>query len=89
MIDIKYVTQIVNGKVKISDQYCSLKYANDEELVDLVIELIEKEYAFTDEPAGWSAAAVVQDLKDKGLVKRSFTAITWRGPGDYRNFEIA
>ena len=88
-MDIKYVTQIINGKVSVSDHELSLPYSTDEELEDIVNCLIEKGYAFTDEPAGWPPAAIVQSLKDKGLVQRSFTAITWSGPNDYRTYEVA
>ena len=86
---IKYVTQIINGKVSVSEQDSSLPYSSDEELVGIVIGLIEKGYAFTDEPAGWPPAAIVQNLKNKGLVQRPFTAITWSGPDDYRTYEVA
>ena len=87
-MNIRYVTQIMNGKVCVSDQEASLPYTTDDELAQLVVALIEKGYAFTDEPAGWPPAAIVQTLKDKGLVQQSFTAITWSGPGEQRTYKV-
>lgn len=79
----------MNGKIKVSDQEELILYFTDEELANLVISLIEKGYAFTDEPAGWPPAAIVQNLKGKGLVQQAFTAITWCGSNDYKTYEIA
>jgi len=88
ILDSRYITQIRNGKVFISDQEASLPYTTDYELADPVVELIGKGYAFTHEPAGWPPAAIVQTLKDKGLIQQSFTAITWSGPGEHRAFKV-
>ena len=88
IMNIRYVTQILNGKVQVSDQEASLSYNTDDELAELVVALIDKGYAFTDEPAGWPPAAIVQMLKDKGLVRKSFTAITWSGPGEHRAYKV-
>lgn len=85
---IKYVTQILNGKVVLSDQIASMHYSTEEELAILVTDLIAKGYAFTDEPSGWTPAAIVQRLKDKELITQSFIAITWSGPNVYRTFEV-
>jgi len=78
----------MNGKVYISDREATLPYTTDDELAELVVELIEKVYAFTDEPGGWPPAAIVQTLKDKGLVQQPFTAITWSGPGEHRTYKV-
>lgn len=87
-MDTRYVTQIINGKVHLSDQDAPLPYATDDELVEVVVALIENGYAFTDEPAGWPPAAIVQMLRDKGLVQKPFTAITWCGPDEHRTYEV-
>lgn len=79
----RYVTHLLNGRVYLSDQMASCGYASEQALASLVTDLIERDYAFVDEPAGWPPAAIVQELKDRGLVTRPFTAITWRGPDQY------
>jgi hypothetical protein len=85
----KYVSSIQNGKVTTSEDSDSFpNFSNDAELADLVRELIKKEYAFVDQPAGWPPAAILQNLHDKGLLDESFTAITWTGPNASRLYTI-
>lgn len=88
-MDIKHVTQILNGEIHVSDNGDTIHFGSDQELADLVVALIEQGYAFTDAPAGWPPAAIVQGLKERGMVHRSFIAITWSGPNDYRTYEVA
>lgn len=86
--NIKYVTQIINGAVSTSGQEESIPYATDNELASILIDLIQKGYAFTDEPAGWSPAAIVENLRDKGFIQQGFKSISWKGPNDYRVYEV-
>jgi hypothetical protein len=89
-VSIKYVTQILNGKVSTSGiGGKTFFYSNDDQLVDVIIELINQGYAFVNEPAGWPPAAVLENLKDKGLLNMPFTAITWKGPNDFKTYEIS
>ncbi len=88
-MSINYVTQIINGKVVVSDKEAPLLFSSDDELVHIAIDLISNGYAFTDEPSGWPPASIIQGLKEKGLIDQSFTAITWSGPGEYRTYSVA
>jgi hypothetical protein len=85
---IKHVSKIQDGKISVSDRDNDLRYRNETEILDLIEGLIEDGYAFTDEPAGWSPSAVLQDMKAKGIFNKAFTAITWSGPNDHRVFKV-
>ncbi len=79
---MKYVSLIQDGRVRTSeDTALSREFANDVELASVVARLIDDGFAFLDEPAGWPPAEILRDLNAKGMLKRSFKAITWTGPG--------
>jgi hypothetical protein len=86
---IKYVTQIQNNKVLTSGIFGkSYKYSDDTELAEIVDKLINEGFCFVDEPAGWPPATVLKTLQGKKLLNKSFTAITWSGPGQYRMYQV-
>lgn len=86
---IKYVTQIQNNKVITSGIFGkSYKYSDDSELAEIVDRLIDEGFCFVDEPAGWPPAAVLKTLQEKKLLNKSFTAITWSGPNQYRTYQV-
>jgi len=86
---IIYVTQIQNNKVTTSGIFAkSYKYSDDPELAQIVDRLIDEGFCFVDEPAGWPPAAVLKTLQEKKLLNKSFTAISWSGPNQYRTYQV-
>jgi len=88
-MNIKYVTQIQNNKVITSGIFGkSYKYSDYPELAEIVDRLIDEGLYFVDEPAGWPPAAMLKTLQEKKLLNKSFTAITWSGPDQYRTYPV-
>lgn len=87
---MKYVSLIQNGRVQTSGEKVSrFEFINDAELASVVARLIDEGFAFVDEPAGWPPAEVLRELNEKGILNRSFKAVTWTGPGLFRLDEVA
>lgn len=87
---MKYVSLIQNGRVQTSGEKVSrFEFTNDAELASVVARLIDEGFAFVDEPAGWPPAEVLRELNEKGILNRSFKAVTWTGPGLFRLDEVA
>jgi hypothetical protein len=87
---MKYVSLIQNGRVHTSgEQVSRFEFTNDVELASVVARLIDDGFAFVDEPAGWPPAEVLRELIEKGILNRSFKAVTWTGPGMFRIEEVA
>lgn len=89
MLRPKYVSRIQDGTIVTSQGRWPRTFANDAELVREVEALIDGAFAFVDEPAGWPPAAILRALQEKRVLRRPFTAITWRGPRDFATFEVA
>ena len=86
---MKYVSLIQNGRVHTSgEQVSQFEFTNDVELASVVARLIDEGFAFVDEPAGWPPAEVLRELNEKGILNRSFKAVTWTGPGMFRIEEV-
>ena len=50
--------------------------------------LIDEGFTFVDEPAGWPLAAILQSLKNQGLLKDAFTSVTWSSPESFFTHEV-
>lgn len=86
---MKYITLIQNGRIITSESHeANHHYANDYELAKLISDLIDEGFLFTDEPAGWPPAAIAKSLQEKGLLEKSFTAITWQSQQEYRTYQV-
>jgi hypothetical protein len=85
----RHVTLIQDGRVRMSGVFGrTYIYTSDAALVAIVERLIGQGVAFVHEPAGWPPAAVLGKLQADGLLTIPFTAITWRGPGDFHTFQV-
>jgi len=65
-----------------------IQYADEDELVEVISDLIDKGYSFVDEPAGWPPAAILKSLQERRLLLRDFVAITWLGQGVFRTYLV-
>ncbi len=82
---MKYVSLIQDGRIRTSEATASPReFTNDVELASVVAQLIDDGFAFLDTPAGWPPAEILRELNAKGILKRSFNAITWTGPEVFR-----
>ena len=78
----RYVTNIDNGRISTSEFFGKTwKYSDESELIEVIQKLIELNYAFVYQPGGWPPAAILEDLQERGLLDKEFTAITWTGKG--------
>lgn len=85
---MKYITLIQNGRISTSESNEVRHYSNEHELAKLISDFIDEGFLFTDEPTGWPPAAIAQSLQEKGLLKKSFTAITWKSQQEYRTYQV-
>lgn len=84
---MKYVSYIQGGELRTSESSAGpFHYSSEGELLQLVGRLIDEGFAFVDEPAGWPPAEVLRELNTRGVFDRSFTAVTWSGPGHFRTY---
>lgn len=59
-----------------------LPFSSKNDLVKILAQLQSLGIPFGSEPAGWSPAAVFEQLRDEGLIQGKIKTVAWRGRGD-------
>ena len=59
-----------------------IPFSSKDELIKILIRLQEIEIPFGNEPAGWSPAAVFEQLRDDGYVQGKIKTVVWRNRGE-------
>jgi hypothetical protein len=58
----------------------SISVINEQQKLELLQKLLDMQICFVGGEYGWPPAAIVSDLREKGLLHGSIKEITWSGP---------
>jgi hypothetical protein len=64
-----------------SEDSCFVAYSSESELVALLSRVRDLSIPFLAAGPGWHPAAVLEQLRERGLIAGEFRTIVWSGPG--------